>query len=149
MKSTGQDSVAECGRSPLGHCRWASFALLVVIWSALVGGVSAQPASLKVNIVYPAAGAFSGDSLTVVVTVSSTFEIKELFPQVEGRKGDLLFSPNAYSDRYGSHPGWTGTLSLAGLARGERTLTVTATDAFANSAAAQAAFGYDRNRPRC
>ncbi|MHC1764902.1 MAG: hypothetical protein AB9869_11465 [Verrucomicrobiia bacterium] len=129
---------------PLCLPQWASFGLVVVLWSALVGGVSAQTASLKVNIVYPAAGAFSGDSLTVVVTVSSTFEIKEVVARVEGRQGDLLFSPNAYSDKYGSHPGWTGTLSLSGLARGEKTLSVTATDAFINSAAAQAAFVYDR-----
>jgi hypothetical protein len=68
---------------------------------SLALSVCARPASLNVNIVYPAAGTLTGDDLLVVATVSSTLELKEVVAQVEGRESSLLFSSAAYSDQFG------------------------------------------------
>ncbi len=105
----------------------------------------AQSNSLSVSVLQPATGALSGDNLWVCATVTSTFEISQCTAQVEGRQVDLVFSPSAYYDKYGSpHPGWINTLSLSGLARGTKTLSVQATNWLANSAQVQRTFVYDR-----
>lgn len=104
----------------------------------------AQPNSLSVNVLQPAAGALSGDNLWVCATIISTFEISQCTAQVEGHQVGLVFALNAYYDKYGGHPGWTNTLSLSGLARGTKILSVKVTDLLANSAQAQQTFVYDQ-----
>ncbi len=131
--------------------REGSFALKGLLPATLVFGclafgprVEAQPANINISIIQPAAAALVGDDLWAVVTVSSTFEIRSVVARVEDRQASLVFSPTAYSDRFGTWPGWTNTLSLVGLTRGPKMLTVEASDFLNNSAQAQRTFVYDR-----
>ncbi|HMH52396.1 MAG TPA: Ig-like domain repeat protein [Candidatus Acidoferrum sp.] len=62
---------------------------------------------------------------------------------VENRQTALTFSNSAYCD-FSCHPGWAGIVSLAGLARGQKILTVTATDVFGASAQATRGFVFDK-----
>jgi len=63
---------------------------------------------------------------------------------VEGRQTMLAFSPTAICDGFGfCGPGWAGTLSLSGLARGQKTLTVTASDIFGGTGQATVFFVFD------
>lgn len=90
--------------------------------------------SIDINIFQPAAGTAAGNNLKVVVFISSTLEIKSVKASVEGREAELAFS----------NTGWSGNVSLSGLPRGQKTLTVIATDAFGNTSQAQRIFVYDQ-----
>ncbi|MBI2927072.1 MAG: hypothetical protein HYY24_15360 [Verrucomicrobia bacterium] len=131
--------------------REGSFALRGLLPTTLLLGClafgpsgEAQPANINISFVQPAAAALVGDDLWAVVTVSSTFEIRSVVARVEDRQASLVFSSTAYSDRFGTWPGWTNTLSLAGLPRRPKTLTVEVSDFLNNSAQVQRPFIYDR-----
>jgi hypothetical protein len=144
MEATGPGSIRQCGSSSAALRRLAGLWVALALFLAPSAWVCAQPASVSVNVVSPAAGALAGDDLLVVATVSSTFELKEVVARVEGRESSLLFSSAAYSDQFGSHPGWTGALSLAGLVRGPKILAVQATDFLGNTSQALTMFIHDR-----
>lgn len=119
---------------------------LALCGQLLLGGVlHAQPANITIGIVQPTAGLVVGDDLGIIAATSSTFEVRKVVAQVEGREVTLVFTSTAYYDKWGEpYPGWTNTLSLAGLTRGTKVVIVTATDVFNNSAQSQQAFVYDR-----
>ena len=95
--------------------------LLLLALGALFGyGVYAQSGAVSASIVSPANGALTGDSLWVVAKATSTLEIRRFSARVEGREVDLAFSPAAYYDNYSTFPGWTNSISLVGLARGNQ-----------------------------
>src|SRR6267142_7145990 len=89
--------------------------------------------SVSVTIDYPLSGAIAHENLGVTVQVTSTYQLQSSQAFVEDRTNQLAFAA----------PYWTGTLSLAGLARGNKVLTVVATDVFGNSSQAQRSFVYD------
>jgi hypothetical protein len=89
--------------------------------------------SVSVTFVYPLSGAVAHENLGVTVQVTSTYQLQSCEAFVEDRTNQLVSSP----------PYWIGTLSLAGLARGNKTVTVVATDVFGNSGQAQRSFVYD------
>jgi Bacterial Ig domain len=95
----------------------------------------ADTPTINITIAQPTEGALVGNDLKVLVTVSSTFEIKSVKASVDGRAADLSFFSTA---------GWSGNISLSGLAQGEKTLTVIVTDALGNMAQAQRKFVYDQ-----
>ncbi|MDQ3802620.1 MAG: hypothetical protein M3416_02035 [Acidobacteriota bacterium] len=72
--------------------------------------------------------------------------MKSARASVEGRALDLVFGTTTLCSRTAGfcQPGWVGTLSLAGLARGGKTLTVSATDVFGNAGRAERRFIYDQ-----
>jgi len=119
---------------------------LALCGELLLGGVlHAQPANITIGIVQPTAGLVVGDDLGIIAATSSTFEVRKVVAVVEDRQIDLFFTSAAYYDKWGKpYPGWTNTLSLAGLTRGAKVVIVTATDAFNNSGQAQTTFVYDR-----
>lgn len=107
--------------------------------------ISAASAAINVNIIQPVENGLSGDDLKVIVTVTSTYEVRSVTAHVEDREVGLIFDEKAYCDKYGTcYPGWVGTIPLAGLARGSHLLTITATDAFNSTGEAQRSFTYDR-----
>jgi hypothetical protein len=97
--------------------------------------------SVSVSIVEPSPNTLVGDSLYVVAEASGTYELQTVQADLEGLQAGLVFTTAAYSDPL-SEPGWTHTFSLAGLAQGSNTLTVTATDLFGNTAQAQCTIIY-------
>ena len=104
---------------------------------------AALHASIEVTIVRPSTGEVSGTDLWIVATVSSTYQLESVVATVAARPVSLTYVPSAYCDRF-CHPGWTGTLSLAGLPRGPQTITVVATDALTGTGQAQGTFVYDQ-----
>lgn len=122
----------------------AAFILIACAATAARAAAPPAPASFDIAIVKPQAGGLSDTDLSVGVIVSSTFELSSVKAQVEGREVVLAFSSNAFCDTGGGCAGWAGTLSLAGLARGPKTLNVTATDTFGNTGQAQQQFVYDQ-----
>jgi hypothetical protein len=89
--------------------------------------------SISVSFAFPPPGAIAHENLDVAVQVTSTYQLQGCLAFVEDRTNQLVFSAGY----------WSGTLSLAGLARGNKVLTVVATDVFGNSSQAQCSFVYD------
>ena len=92
--------------------------LSVLVLSGLLLAVglrsAALQASIDVTLVRPSAGEVSDTALWIVATVSSTYQLESVVATVAARQVSLTYVPSAYCDRF-CHPGWTGTLSLAGL----------------------------------
>jgi hypothetical protein len=103
-----------------------ALALLLFVFSAPAG------AAMAVTIANPTQGALAGFSLNVSVTVTSTYSVSSVHAQVDTVGADL--SPGAT---------WTGTLAIGPLTPGAKTLTVTATDLFSNTATATVGFTHD------
>lgn len=78
--------------------------------------------SFNFTVIQPSGGAIVADSVAVQVSVNSTYELQSVTAEVDGRSTNLTFSSMGNT--------WSGTLSLAGLASGQKTLTLTATDVF-------------------
>jgi hypothetical protein len=95
---------------------------------------TATSAFIKINFIQPGINAFAGDSVHIIVTVSSVYELKSVQAQVESHTADLVYS--SLDSCYGNLccPCWAGDLSLADLSRGGKVLTVIATDDYSNSA---------------
>jgi hypothetical protein len=106
--------------------------------------VQPGPPTISLGIVQPTSNAIVGDKLSVAVTANSLYELTSVVAQVDQRTANLVFTANAYCDRFGCHPGWSGDLGLSGLARGTHTLTVAATNVFSDVVVAEAPFVYDR-----
>lgn len=105
----------------------------------------AQQSSITMIIASPTHNGLSDTTLSVAVLVTSTFQVSTVKAKVEDRESTLSFSACAHRTRGGDcQPGWAGTISLAGLARGSRQVIVTTTDIFNNAATAQATFIYDQ-----
>ncbi len=101
--------------------------LNVGLW--LVPVASFGQATFTFNIQQPTTNAIVGNQLVVQVAVTSTYELKTVNASVETQSASLAYSSAASA--------WTNTLSLSSLSRGLKTLTITATDAFGNSAQTQ------------
>jgi hypothetical protein len=99
--------------------------------------VLADNPSINITIAQPVVGGLIGNDLKIVVLISSTFQIKSVTANVEGRETALVFSNSP-------DPGWRGVLSLSGLARGDKLLTVVTKDVFDNPAQVQRQFVYDQ-----
>lgn len=104
---------------------------LALVLGALLGGIAAAAGpeapprstngpSITVTILEPMSGALVGNELFGRAEVTSTFALSSVTAEVEDRS--VALAPDGDD--------FTGTLSLAGLARGPKTLTITATDVF-------------------
>jgi hypothetical protein len=118
------------------------------IGALVLAAVGANAQTVTVNIVRPLSnGLLVPDALYVAATATSTYEIQSVQATVDGRSANLVFTTSAYSNCpvgiCTPQPGWANTLSLAGLTRGMKTLTVTAIDVFGNSNSAQRTVVYD------
>ena len=100
--------------------------------------------TISINLVTPLEGAISDDDLAIAAIITSTFQLNSVKAQVDGREISLTYSSTAICNGSACNAGWSGTLSLAGLTRGAKTLVVTATDVFGGSNGMQRPFIYDR-----
>lgn len=105
------------------------------------GRVEAQ--ELVVGITQPLAGAIIRDDLQIDAIVGSQFDIREVKARVEEHEVMLAAYGRDYCDRYGCDTEWRGSVPLAGLARGEHTIVVTATNTLSMSVTAQQSFTRD------
>jgi hypothetical protein len=105
--------------------------LLPIVFSSQIQQSYSQSVSVTINS--PPFNMVAHENLYVSVQVTSTYQLQSCQAFVEDRTNQLTSSP----------PYWIGTLSLAGLARGNKVLTVVATDVFGNSNQAQRSFVYD------
>lgn len=101
-------------------------------------------AEIRITVLQPSPGELSDDNLFISATVASTFELASVTASVEGREAKLVFTASAIPGRFGATPGWTNSLSLAGLSRGPFNLAVTAKDVLGSSSATQVSFTHDR-----
>lgn len=111
-----------------------------------VSGANAQ--TVTVDIVRPLTnGLLTQDSLYVAATVASTYEIQSVQASIAGRVNSLVYTTAAYTNCplgvCSAQPGWSNSISLAGLPRGTNLLTVTAIDVFGNSNAGMRTVVYD------
>jgi len=113
-------------------------AILAVLLTVSVGGMG----DISITIIKPTENGFSGDPLTVVATVQSTFELRTIAARVEDREAELVFSQEAYFDYRMTEwrPGWTGQVPLSGLAKGSQRVSVTAQDVFGSSGSKEVGF---------
>ncbi len=95
---------------------------------------SALAVEITIQIVQPADQAFVGTDLKVVATVQSLYQLTSVTAQVESRQASLVFSDSR----------WEGTISLLGLQRGDKLLTVTAFDFYGGTAQIQRTIRYDQ-----
>jgi len=101
---------------------------------------------VSINIIKPLMSALAGKTLQVVVTHTSTYQMQGITAAVADRQVDLVFSSEANCDStYGCRPGWSGSISLNGLTRGEKLLIVTGTDVFGNKSMSSVSFNYDQS----
>jgi hypothetical protein len=106
--------------------------------------VSQSAGTFSINLVTPLEGAISDNDLAIAAIVTSTFQLNSVKAQVDGREISLTYSTTAICNGSACNAGWSGTLSLAGLSRGAKTLVVTATDVFGDSGVKERSFIYDR-----
>src|SRR5207237_4537886 len=105
---------------------------------------SVTAGTFNIFVVTPAESGLSDVNLAIGATITSTFQLDSVKAEVDGRQVSLTFSNTALCNGGSCSPGWAGELSLAGLVRGAKTLTVTATDVFGGSGQTQRHFIYDQ-----
>jgi hypothetical protein len=106
-----------------------------VVTFCLFMAALSTPADISINVNQPAPGATTSERLVVQAGVTSLYELTLVTASVDGRQTNLIFSAAVNA--------WTNTIPLQDLARGQKTLTVTAQDVFGNSAQTQRVFSLD------
>ena len=101
-----------------------------------LGEAVAAPPGISISFAVPSPNSTTGQDMKVAVVINSQYEISVVRASVEGRSDTLTY--NTF------YHWFEGTLSLDGLADGQKTLTVTARDAFGNSDSASEQITYDR-----
>ena len=100
----------------------------------------AQTGTINMQIMSPQAPPYPiqvvGDNLNIQVMIESTYQINSVTASLPGGKSVLL-------SWGGGSTGYTGTISLLGLPQDTTTLTITAVDAYNNSATVTGRFIYD------
>lgn len=105
--------------------------------NAAIPPQSTIPSPISVTVTRPKPNALVGDVLDISVSVSSVYEIQAVQATVADRQAFLTFS---------THSGvWEGQISLVGLARGAKSMTVVVEDAFGNRGETESVFVYDRS----
>src|SRR4051812_18140155 len=111
------------------HIRLSVF--VVLSWLTM----SRSSGAFTVSIESPSSNEIVGDSLTVVASSDSVYEITT---------GTATASGAAQTSAMISGSRWTGMVSFAGGARGVRTMTVTLTDASGATASSSVDVNLDR-----
>lgn len=92
------------------------------------------PGYIEISFIEPRENSLHGDSLFINVAVTSSHTINSVTATVEGRTVSLSPFPQR----------WMGTLNLAGLTSGQKTVVITATNSFGNTVTASTTFWLDR-----
>ena len=107
---------------------------LAFCWLIAIAGAAPASAQININIVKPQAGVPQDELMPIVVTTTSPSEVTSVQATVGNQTVNLTSTP----------PNWSGTISLAGLARGNHDLVVTATNAAAQTQQATRTFLFDK-----
>src|SRR6266542_1971277 len=108
-----------------------SIIAVCAVWTVVLAAKAAN-AAISVQISEPASLSVQAGPLPISAIVTSTFQLQSVIAQVDTASSNLGFDGSK----------WTGTLSLADIPTGEKTLTVTATDFYGTSSSASLAFRY-------
>jgi PKD repeat protein len=91
------------------------------------------PSPIRATVMVPTAGMLVPDTVSIAVTVVSTYEVSSVTASLAGNETALTFSQNAWPCKGSPDcPGFAGTLSLAGQPTGPYTLRVRAEDVRGN-----------------
>ncbi len=108
---------------------------IVGVLSVLLALLAEATGDISITTIKPIENEFSGTPLIVIAVVQSTFELEMVEARVEDREVQLVFSEEAYWDKWGEpHPGWVGEISLSGLTKGPQTLLIHVQDVLGGSA---------------
>jgi len=119
--------------------------LLTLSFSRKLSIIEASQNTVTITFISPTPAGLSDTNLNIVVAINSLYQLSTVRGKVEDREKDLTFSTCAYRTRLGEcQPGWLATISLAGLERGQKSLSVSATDVFNTVSTAQVTFRYDQ-----
>lgn len=119
--------------------------LLTLSFSRKLSTIEANQNTITITFISPTPAGLSDTNLNIVVAINSLYQLSTVKAKVEDREKDLTFSTCAYRTRLGEcQPGWLATISLAGLERGQKNLSVAATDVFNTVSTAQVTFRYDQ-----
>jgi hypothetical protein len=99
---------------------------------------------LNLTVISPTVNQFVGETLRVVVTIVSSFEVSEVNARVGDREAHLTFAPDAYCDKFGCHPGFAGDIALTGLERGAKIVEIIAQDVQGTIALGFRSFIFDK-----
>jgi hypothetical protein len=110
--------------------------LLAVLLSTVPSLAGPQPSSIQVTINNPPNNP-AGNPIAIRVSVASTFQLSQVVATIEGVNYPLAADPQTCSTC------WTGSAAVT-LTRGTHTITVTATDVFANQGSASSQFLFDQ-----
>lgn len=105
--------------------------------------VTVSVAPIILSLLSPSPEQTASDNLTVKVAVRSVLDITAVDAVVGGRSTYLTYSSTAICERSSCNPGFTGQISLSGLASERYLLTVTATDIAGNAVSVQRAIVID------
>jgi hypothetical protein len=114
--------------------RWIIATVGMFTFCAALLGASPAFAQLAVNVSSPQSGSTHGDHLSIVAGVSLISPSPTITATVAGRSATL------YLDTF---KGWVGVISLKGLASGEHTLLVEASNSNGQTGQKQVTFIYD------
>ncbi|MEC0208891.1 S-layer homology domain-containing protein [Paenibacillus ehimensis] len=92
---------------------------------------AADTSPILITGYYPESKVFVGNEFRVAANVNSTYEIKQLYAEVETAKVDLTQLDYPFCTRMACYY-WTGQLRIAGLSKGEKKVTITAVDSRGN-----------------
>ena len=115
--------------------------LSIILFAVFVPRISA--AEITVEIHEPPEDGLVGLILTAKVTVTSEYALESVIASVGDRAAAMYFDEEAICTHTYCLAGWIGELSLEGLPKGDQTVTVTATDVYANTRSAVHAFFFD------
>jgi len=99
---------------------------------------------ISATIVSPAMGELIGKTVQIRLTASSFYQMQGISAEVDGRTAELVYSDTAICNKGMCRPGWVGTISLDGLARGDKLITTTVLDVFNNRSVSSRSFNYDQ-----
>ena len=115
-----------------------------VFWTRVIPG-TAQTNNLTITIISPAANGIADKELSVIVAVTSFYQISSITARVDDRETSLTYDKCAYLyPRVNCNPGYIGKLDMSGFPYGPRQIIATVKDVFNTSASAQMTFIVDR-----
>ncbi|GLI04771.1 hypothetical protein YDYSG_08010 [Paenibacillus tyrfis] len=92
---------------------------------------AADSSPIRITGYYPESKVLVGNEFRVAANVDSTYDVKQLYAEVETARVDLTKLDYPFCTRLACYY-WTGQLRIAGLSKGEKTVKITAVDSRGN-----------------
>ena len=104
---------------------------------AVTSTVTVEVVPIMLSVISPANDQLVADDMTITATIRTELDIAAVRAVVGTRSVDMTYTPDAICGRNGCGAGFTGLLSLNGMAPGSYELTVTAEDIIGRSVSEQ------------